>query len=271
MSKVMYVTVGTSLFHSASWEADDVKEHIRHYEEWISKDPLRSPEARKRTLHAESIEAVLKKALCAGDHALWAQRLARDLRDGDPSPDTLMRFSAELATIFKMREQASEFATLRDFLGSYSRIHLVSDSGTGRSGSDLQFAAANHLTCYLNQLSGNQGIAQVLPIPFLSSTSPAELLGDRTGLGLLAQHIASDLEHLSQIDLVISGGYKLYGIALSPLLRLPDVAARLLYIHEDGEHLIQIPRVLPRSTGQVRVPPGLKEKLMSLIREIGIF
>ena len=48
------------------------------------------------------------------------------------------------------------------------------------------------------------------------------------------------------VDLVISGGYKLYGVALAPLAEIADPRRasglppfRLLYVHEEGAQLMQ--------------------------------
>jgi hypothetical protein len=232
----MFVTVGTSLFHSASWEKDSLTE-IREYGEWTADKTLCSPEARKRTRNAERIEAALEKGLCAGDYDLWARRLPADLLSGSPHMDTVMRYSAEFATILKTWNLTSDFPSFGDFLRSYSKIHLIADPS-----SRLPFQAAHHLTHSLNQVAGNDGPAQVMPVYGLSSTDPAVLLGDHTGLGLLGQIILPDLNGALQTDLVVSGGYKLYGIILTSLLRLPEKKVRLLYIHEEGNRLIQIPK-----------------------------
>ena len=236
----MFVTVGTSLFHSASWE--DVPEP-REYGEWKTGNPLCSPEARKRTRNAERIEAALEKGLCAGDYDLWVRRLPEDLLSGSPHMDTVMRYSAELATILKTWNLTSECPVLGDFLRSYSKIHLVADPAS------LQpFQAAQHLAHTLNALAGNGGPARVMEVYGLSSTDPAVLLGDHTGLGLLGRLIFQNWNDLRQIDLVVSGGYKLYGITLTALLRFPEKKVRLLYIHEEGSRLVQIPRELKEPT-----------------------
>jgi hypothetical protein len=232
VSKVMFVTVGTSLFHSASWET--VPE-IREYGEWKIDKTLCSPEARKRTRNAERIEAALEKALCAGDYELWTQCLPADLLAGSPHMDTVMRYSAELATILKTWNLTSDFPAFGEFLRSYSKIHLVADP-TSR----LPFHAAHHLAQALNALAGNGGPARVMEVYGLSSTDPGVLLGDHTGLGLLGRLLFQDWNEVRQMDLVVSGGYKLYGIYLTPLLPFPDKQVRLLYIHEEGDHLIQV-------------------------------
>src|SRR4029077_12952098 len=247
LSKVMFVTVGTSLFHSASWETDSLTAEIREYREWTAGNALCSPEARKRTRNAERIEAALEKGLCAGDYDLWTRRLPEDLLSGSPNMDTVMRYSAELATILKTWNLTSEFQTFGDFLRSYSTIHLLADPSFR-----LPFQAARHLAPALNTLARNVGPAQLLPVYGFSSTDPGVLLGDHTGLGRLARFILQDLKDALQVDLVVSGGYKLYGITFTSLLWwFPEKKVRLLYIHEEGNLLMQVPKVLrDRTSGE---------------------
>lgn len=243
MSKVMFVTVGTSLFHSASWEAGKaVLLDVPRYDQWTADEKvLKEPEARKRTSVASRIQSRLELVLKTDNAGEWAKRLARDLTSGEPKATTVMRYSAELATILKLFEaEGGAAATLGEFLGSYDRIFLPCDS-SGRGTARLAYVAAHHLAAYLNLLAGGNGLlAQALPVPGLSSTDSSVLLGEATGLGRLAKLIED--EKADQQDFVISGGYKLYGIYLYPLLDADDRAVRLLYIHEDGDRLLKISR-----------------------------
>jgi hypothetical protein len=241
MSKVMYVTVGTSLFHSASWEAEAIRHDVGYYHEWTDEETLKSPEDRKRAIHGRKIQESLESALTATNAGQWADRLASDLLSGKPDTTTVMRYSAELATILKLFEdKGGATATLGDFLRSYDHIYLPCDS-SGKGTASLPYAAAHHLAAYLNRLAGNDGLlAQPLPVPGLSSDRRDVLLGETTGLGQLSKLIEN--EKATQQDFVISGGYKLYGVYLYPLLEAEDRSVRLLYIHEDGNQLLVISR-----------------------------
>ena len=102
----------------------------------------------------------------------------------------------------------------------------------------------------------------MVPVYGLSSTDPAVLLGDHTGLGLLAQIVLRELNDALQTDLVVSGGYKLYGIVLTSLLRIPEKKVRLLYIHEEGSRLIQVPKAMkeraqPQEAGRELLEVGM--------------
>lgn len=244
MTKVMFVTVGTSLFHSASWEKDEaILRDVPEYYQWTADDTvLKQPEARKRTSAASRIQSRLELVLKTDNAGEWAKRLAHDLTGGEPKATTVMRYSAELATILKLFEEPGEgrVETLREFLRSYTRIYFPCDS-SGKGTAPLAYVAAHHLAAYLNYLADADGLlAQALPVPGLSSTDSNMLLGETTGLGELARCI--EAENADQQDLVISGGYKLYGIYLYRLLELKDRKVHLHYIHEEGGGLLTISR-----------------------------
>jgi hypothetical protein len=261
MSKLMFVTMGTSLFHSASWEPRDGKLPcaIPFYEEWLrgrspgdmEPAPVESPDARLSSPHSGSIRNALQAALQGANGRTWADFLpfgpAAESRVGPAPP---MRFSAELATILKMHAVADEATptNLVDFLASYSRIYVVSDSDA----SDLSMAAGAHLVAYLNHLAGRM-CSEPLTVAGLSSTDSRRLLGTRDAKGALQKlaeaigaAIQGHLERPEAVDLVISGGYKLYGVALARLAELkePDLRRlnkplhRLFYIHERGNDLM---------------------------------
>jgi hypothetical protein len=241
MSKVMFVTVGTSLFHSASWEKDEaILRDVPEYYQWTADDDvLKEPEARKRTPAARRIQAELEKRLKYDNTPLWVQRLAKDLTGGNPDLNTVMRYSAELATILKLFEtEAGTDQSLEDFLRSYDHIYLPcdsSDQGTAK----LPRVAAHHLAAYLNLLAGNEGLlAQPLAVAGLSSTVPETLLGENTGIKELGKRLLK--EEAEQLDLISSGGYKLYGIYLYQLLVSKSLPVRLFYIHEDAGRLVKM-------------------------------
>jgi CRISPR-associated protein (Cas_APE2256) len=238
MTKVMVVTVGTSLFHSASWEPKEVE--LPQYAEWTARgerSPLTKPEQRKRTSHSEKIQSWLTNTLRTNNTEDWAKRLAGDLLSPSPDAGTFMRYSAELATILRLFEVSREFAAFPEFLSSYARIYFVCDSD-----SPAPYVAAHHLSHYLNQIAGTDALSQAFPVPGLSSDEPDVLVGETTGLGCLSQFLLFALAQTDQMDIVISGGFKLYGIGLYPLTELDHRAVRLLYIHEEGKALIQIPK-----------------------------
>jgi hypothetical protein len=243
MSKVMFVTVGTSLFHSASWEKDEaILRDVPEYYQWTADETvLKEPEARKRTSAASRIQSRLEFVLKIDNAGTWAQRLAHDLTGGNPDLRTVMRYSAELATILKLFEvEGSLDKSLGDFLKLYSNIYLPCDS-SGQAPARLPYVAAHHLAAYLNRLADMDGLlAQPLSVSGLSSIVPDVLLGENTGLGRLARHLLDAAREAEQLDLIVSGGYKLYGIYLYQLLVSKRLPVRLFYIHEDAGRLVKI-------------------------------
>lgn len=243
MSKVMFVTVGTSLFHSASWEASEsVLRDVPFYDRWTENDSiLREPEARKKLPAGDKIQQRLEYVLRTDNTGVWTGRLAADLLRGEPDPVTVMRYSAELATILKLFEiEGKSFPTLGAFLGSYAAIYLPCDS-SAQGDANRVYVAAHHLAAYLNRLAEADGmLAQPLAVPGLSSHEPEKLLGARSGLGKLASSLLDAARAGDQLDVIVSGGYKLYGIYLYQRLAAEGLPVRLFYIHEDASRLVKI-------------------------------
>jgi hypothetical protein len=253
----MFVTVGTSLFHSASWEpVKDLAIAIPAYEAWTRPELLASPEKRKSAENAELILAKLKARLLEQNAAIWAGRLPSDLRSGRPDRGTVMRYSAELATILKLAEHEPQGGgTFGEFLGSYAAVHLVSDPSFHPGRGKLSNVAAHHLTAYLEALApAGWGGARREDVPGLSSANPDEILpaDEGSGLPLLAKRLRSAAQQHASVDLVISGGYKIYGIFLAPLLA--SAKFRLVYLHEEGERLLIL-------RGQGEDQPGIWDEL----------
>lgn len=248
MSKEMFITVGTSLFRSASWEPRGrVQDLGEGYEEWLLGDALRSPQMRMAGGGAHTV-ARLQERIKKHNADEWSGYLPQELRDGDPPAATAMRYSSELATLVLMA--AEEGRPLRKLLRSYAAIQLVAAEEAET------YPAACHLAYYLNRIAGRQKeeLARVWHIEGLSSTDPGVLLG-RTESGLLRLLLEvyqrCRESTVRQVDLVISGGYKIYGAVLSQLLPLLDnEEPRLIYIHEEGDRLMIFRRGEVRMEGR---------------------
>jgi hypothetical protein len=245
----MYVTAGTSLFESATWRAaDELLAKVPHYGEWLTQEALQSPEARRRNRLAPRIRAALEDNLSVDSVQNWAEFLPEELRDG-LHREPAMRYGAELATILKMYEEgARPGTTFRDFLtSSYLHVHVLFEEDRGPDGKpNSARVAGEHLIGYLNSAAGRP-IARGLPISGLSSGDPKRLLGGGVGKGalqVLAEHfrdlVEGPGEKPSQVDLLITGGYKLYGVALAHLTEFDRRGPifRLIYIHEEGQLMI---------------------------------
>ncbi len=242
MSKVMFVTVGTSLFHSATWEwVEGMRVEVAPYEGWTKDDELlQNPERRKSTRDAACIMDGLKNRLDLENARTWASRLPKRLLAGEPEPHTFVRYSAELATILKLadRENGGN-ERLGDFLCSYEAIHFVCDPKRYDEKRSLTQVAAVHLARYVNEIAKEEKAEECL-IPGLSSHRKDDLLADSntSGLRLLAETLRQASAAHQQVDILLSGGYKIYGIFLAPLLQ--DSRFRMAYIHEEGELLLTL-------------------------------
>lgn len=255
MRRMMFITVGTSLFQSASWEEAAVPaSEVPYYAEWLEPGepgrpgPRESPEARLDSPHAARIRAALREGLTARNAGEWASRLPPGLAAADPAEP--MRYSAELATLLHLCE--AEGLSLSDLLATYGRIHVVFDGDPA----DLSAAAGAHLVAYLNRVAGAE-LAQSLPVSGLSSPDPQRLLGsahEKGALKRLVEQLMGEVREaggeLERVDLVVSGGYKIYGVVLARLADLGEgqrrrlglhaqrPAFRLAYIHEKGSGLV---------------------------------
>lgn len=255
MSKEMFITVGTSLFSSASWEMRGrVKELVEektgldYEEEWLRGEALTSPEKRLTSPSGAHTVTLLKDRLKAHNAEEWSGYLPQELLDGDPPATTAMRYSAELATLVKMAVE--EGMTLRELLRSYAAIRLVAEEEAE------PWAPAKHLACYLNRIADRQKeeLARVWAIPGLSSTDPERLLGSQDqGLPRLLMDVYRRCREsdVAQVDLVIAGGYKIYGAVLSQLLPLlENEEPRLIYIFERGDKLMIFQRGFVKVDGR---------------------
>ena len=186
MSRVMFVTMGTSLFHSASWQPKEgaLPAEIPDYDEWLAErlpgderpSTKESPDARLGSLHARSIRNRLEGELRCDNGAAWAEYLPPDLLAGRPA-EPMMRYGAELATILKLWQEEASEDELSTFLGSYSTIQVVSDDDDGRP----SVVAGAHLVAYLDRCA-RRAVAEPLRVRDLASRVPWKLLG-RPGEG----------------------------------------------------------------------------------------
>lgn len=269
MSRLMFLTVGTSLFHSASWEPDRVPPAVPSYRDLCHDVRLRSPEAR---LGFRSAKEELEAALDASNAQEWADRLPEELvRDGRHATDTLLRYSAELSTVLRLADQDGEGGSARDFLDRYRRrIFVLADPAPPPNGEVRRassWVAAHHLRAYLDAVAGGRA-AELVPIEGLASLDREVLFGRHTGLGELARAVLDRVaEHRAvEVDLVVTGGYKLYAFFLARLLEAEALAGtrtRLVYGHESGGMLVSVSREhlvfdgLPRTFDFFFEPPGL--------------
>lgn len=209
MAKRLIVTVGMSLFSSASWNNAGPFADISGYSEWLSLD---GPAARK-SFHMGA----------------YIEQQITDLLLGDPESGALVaqfapgfsranRYSAEISTLISMKHKLNRFVSFGDFLGSYGPVVLVHGGGDGNPSA----AAARHVAAALNTHA---------------SLRNAELKS-LDGGGDIRYELKNLVEYLQNLnhdetDLVATGGYKAYAVALGHVYwqRL-DKGWRLFYLHE---------------------------------------
>ena len=258
MSRVLLLTVGTSLFHSATWDATGPLEPIRGYQSWLEGEKLRVPKAREgdlriqRGLEAELLESeTVPGQLAAG----WVEALPAVLTAGDPAASEAMRYSAELATLIKMADAAQR--PLRNHLASYEKVVVAVDEVhrpvEPKEGDMLVkqrysralerykgWVSALHLLAYVGAVLGEPRRIERLDVPGLTSTTAEELLQAVVRLGEEAGEIHGRHE---AVDFVVTGGFKLYGYVLAGVVRaFESDDTGLHYIHEGGDNLVTLKR-----------------------------
>lgn len=242
MSRLLFFTVGTSIFHSASWDpAAGVPPDACHYGDLVHPERIYSPEARGACSRAR---AELESLLTAANAVDWARYLPDGLcRDGRHDANGALRFSAELASFLRLVEEEGDGVSARQVLLSYDRTFVFADPLADPKGeAGRSWIAAAHLGAYLNAIAGGSA-AEVVRIPGLASVDREVLFGPHTGLPLLFERVVALKRRHEAVglDLILTGGYKIYGLVLSRLLghdELRVVASRLIYGHESGGNLL---------------------------------
>lgn len=235
-NKIMLVTVGTSLFSSASWTAEiESKLGIDKYSRWTQvkpkENPLVRPEIRVWMDGSKLIKDRLNQKIEVNNAKEWSKHIAREL-------DTPMRYSAELATIIRLYDKenrAGDYAGIGGFLNQrYEHIYLLCNENDD----DPSRIAAEHLKEYLIVLTDGK----------LNSKVEVK---DKLKTGDLGSKVESIFSYLRKIclsenndyDIVISGGYKIYvsicGIFIEARWKQGNKNDRIIFLHESDNELIQ--------------------------------
>lgn len=249
--KQMIVTVGTSLFRSASWENSGCLLDIVGYDAWLSNSCLANPELRAAYLPAdaitgrtgESIISQLQASISAPNAAKWTQQVAIDFAHP-------LRYSAEVATILRLAEAEGlaslDQALLSRFLRRYEHLAFL----TAGDRTDLGHRAAHHLA---EQVAALAGTGTVLPGLIRVETA---LRGSN-----LTERVRSLVTHLdglggTEYDLVISGGYKVFAAICGQWL-VGRPRCRLVYLHEaEGTLIRHVSDRIQIDEDEVVIPPG---------------
>lgn len=212
MDSVLVVTVGTSLFTSASWRCEGPFATIPCYRTWREDQ---EEEPAKRRANAGSTAEDLQLRL--------EERNAEDVeRYFDWNPHRALRYSAELATLLRWMEYEGR-TDLGTFLSErYGRVELVCPANT----EDPARIAADFLLAALHDRLG------------VSNVRITEALVGRS-IRDQVRHFSEYLESLgtdTAVDLVVSGGYKAFAMYASLVAAAPGRRQKwqVLYIHEDS-------------------------------------
>jgi hypothetical protein len=247
--KQMIVTVGASLFRSASWENSGCVLDIVGYDAWLSNTCLANPELRTAYHPAdantgrtgESIISQLQASLSALNAAEWAEQVAVDFAHQ-------LRYSAEIATILRLAEAeglaALDPRLLSRFLGRYERLCFL----TTQDRADLGHRAAHHLAAQVAVLAGQDTAARVR----------VEMALHGRALSERVRSLVTYLDELdgTEYDLVISGGYKVFAAICGEWL-VGRPRCRLVYLHEtEGTLIRHVTGRIQIDEDEVVIPPG---------------
>jgi len=251
IDKLMVVTVGTSLFHSASWEEKNSgfrnelgKADAKKYQtEWanpgdsLNAGGLYSPKLRMR--RGGVLDDRFKDKLHATEEnvAKWAQWVA------PVETGAFMRYSAEISTILSFAQHQGKRSgkNWQEILREYY-IDFICDGDQFSPA----YIAAWHNRFYLRQLfDGDADLLACKGFSYLSNLEPhllyKGLLEYQTYLEKMQAWVKPVV--FRQIDIVISGGYKIFGLLGFGFL--PDERFRIIYQHEESNKVfIQDKRAL---------------------------
>lgn len=270
MKKIMLVTMGTSLFSSASWEFDDwVLNMVPLYSiwqdggDWVSNPgPLYSPEKRQRSERADDIVRSLETNLTVENADEWAPYFATPEINERCNRACFRRFSAEVSTILELGMAKS--GLIKKYLESFEKISLVADPSLNeRNKHNSQYVAAVHTKVYLES-NFNLSNFEILEIPGLASKTPSVLLkgfNGSDGLNRFIEEIDNMLrsDKIEKFVIIATGGYKIYGVFLGQFIQVsPKVS--IVYRHELGDELIIITK------DKITIPSENKKEPNTLIK-----
>lgn len=209
------VTVGTSLFSSASWSCEGDLKSVRGYRGW-TRELLDDPAGRR----GEGARTVgdLEKLLKEKETEITERHFAPDF-------DRPLRYSGELTTLLRCHQSPLSRAgeSFAAFLQrSYQEIQLL--AATNRSNSSN--VAARHLQVILRDKLGHPNVS--MP-ETLRSSHLHELIG------YLRDHLEDLTRTGVEADLLVTGGYKAYSLLAGKFVATQpkDRHWRALYLHEE--------------------------------------
>ncbi|MBN1271071.1 MAG: hypothetical protein JXB26_02270 [Candidatus Aminicenantes bacterium] len=232
--KIMIVTVGTSLFNSASWDFDKVD--CPRYNLWKDKmngfgepGPLISPEARMTNPKGREIKNYFETKLTLNNTSEWTKRFEVNIKKSE-----VMRYSAEFSTLFGLRSNKDPKVS-NDFT-EFEKIHFVYDPDNYKQ-KNLQHIAAVHLQAYFKKMFPDTNPDSIL-ISGLSSRNPKILL---PALEIFLKNISQISQTCHELFVIAAGGYKIYSILVG-ILSQANSNINIVYRHEEGDKLVIVNR-----------------------------
>lgn len=243
MEKLMIITVGTSIFHSACWDKNhqDFKKELGDvWQEYcdnfanpgVSGYPggLRDPEKRRR--EGKVLENFFKEHLNGITADSWPEWVA----PFEPPASPALRYSAEIATILRFAENEAERCgtTWQAILEPYD-FYFVHDSDT----SSLSGIAGLHNRTYLERLLNTEpGRIKFVDISgFSEHKKPQQLIKALQEYRSFLKQAKNSVEpYYDTIDMVITGGFKVYGVVGYGFLS--NDKFRTLYMHDESSRVI---------------------------------
>ncbi len=211
--RILVVTMGTSLFSSASWRCAGKLAKVRGYRLWT--EGLIDAPAKRRTEHPDTA-AKVEKLLGEGEEAT-AEHF--ELTLGHP-----LRYSGEVTTLIRMWQRCNDSGEdLPAFLmRRYARIELLAPTDE----SSPSRVAARHLEVILHQHLGYQGttLPESLRSPHLLDLVPQ-----------FQRHLAALVASGVEADLLVTGGYKAFALLAGKFVATQpsDRSWQAFYVHED--------------------------------------
>ena len=227
----MIITVGTSLFESATWANEGPLKDIEGYDGWLKPSTMESPAGRTGyrsfdgEVTGERISAQLKTRIDGRNAVQWAEQVT-------PGFNQPMRYSAEIATlVLRAREELKGELIQQNFhkflQDNYSSINLVCSNDPA----DESQKAAFHLREYIYRLTGEEA-RPVFPVNVAPVLTGARLNEKVQSLFRYLRDLESE-----DIEIVASGGYKIFAVSCAQLL--PRHASwRLVYMHESSQEIV---------------------------------
>lgn len=212
--RTLVVTVGTSLFSSASWSCEGDLKSVRGYRGWtenLLEDPAGRRSEGARTVG--ELETLLKKGT-----EVTEKYFAPDL-------DRPLRYSGELTTLLRCHQSplSRSGESFAAFLQrSYQEIQLLAATNVYNSSN----VAARHLQVILRDKLGHPNVS-------MPETLRSSYLHDL--IGYLRDHLTGLTRTGVEADLLVTGGYKAYSLLAGKLVATQpkDRHWRALYLHEE--------------------------------------